>query len=286
MRAPFPPSHDAPYASRWFIRTSAPGAHQGGDRHRGDADQHCGGAGVVVREEMTGVGRQDQAAYRAAQGVPNTADDVRAAAPSPWSAPRRHIDDRQRQWPAETRETGGPRLGRQHARRCLDHAGTNHRKIPDRISHWWGSRDADPSPSPWRSPRLSQTVPCASKIKTRPPDPARHSIGSHHPFSLKAGTDSLLRLALCENPGPRRTLSTLPRSTGRTRTTSNDRQRRSIGRSAGDALGQGGPVAVQRVLQIAQSPCDGRPVPVATSLGRFATTSALPTAAAVRGSVS
>ncbi len=30
---------------------------------------------MVVREEMTGAGGQDQAAYRAAQGVPDTADD-------------------------------------------------------------------------------------------------------------------------------------------------------------------------------------------------------------------
>lgn len=43
---------------------------------------------------------------------------------------------------------------------------------------------------------------CASKIKNGPPGARRSRIRSQNPFSLKSGTDPLLRLALCENPGP------------------------------------------------------------------------------------
>lgn len=42
---------------------------------------------------------------------------------------------------------------------------------------------------------------CASKINNRPSNPRRSRIHSQNPFSLKSGTDPLLRLALCENPG-------------------------------------------------------------------------------------
>ncbi|MFE7311586.1 transposase [Streptomyces sp. NPDC057555] len=49
---------------------------------------------------------------------------------------------------------------------------------------------------------LAQTVLCASKINRRPADPQQTRIRPQKPFSLKSRSDPLLRLALCENPGP------------------------------------------------------------------------------------
>ncbi|WP_327378969.1 hypothetical protein OG393_34265 (plasmid) [Streptomyces sp. NBC_01216] len=51
-------------------------------------------------------------------------------------------------------------------------------------------------------PRAYAELLCASKINNGPPYPRRTRIRSRNPFSPKSGTGPLLRLALCENPGP------------------------------------------------------------------------------------